>query len=88
MTTPRVAKGCVALMVGLPSVTHNMPCRNRLQERLKETEEGRKRLADVERCQEEGKEKKAKAEMTGLPGPKEQEVRSSVVLGQPEELKL
>ena len=35
-------KGCDALMVGLPSVTHNMTCRNRLQERLKETEEGRR----------------------------------------------
>ena len=78
-------KGCEALMVGLPSVTHNMTCRNRLQERLKETEEGRKRLADVERRQEEGKEKKAKTEVTGLPDPTEQEVRSSVALGQPEE---
>ena len=82
---PWLQRGVKALMVGLPSVTHNMTCRNRLQERLKETEEGRKRIADVERRQEEGKEKRAKAEMTGLPDPTEQEVRSSVALGQPEE---
>ena len=78
-------KGCEALIVGLPSVTHNMTCRNRLMERLKGTEEGQKRLADVERRQEEGKTKKAKAEVTGLPDLTEQEVRSSVSLGQPEE---
>ena len=78
-------KGCEALIVGLPSVTHNMTSRNRLMERLKGTEEGQKRLADVEKRQEEGKTKKAKAEVTGLPDPTEQEVRSSVALGQPEE---
>ena len=53
-------------------------------ERLKGTEEGQKRLAGVEKRQEEGKVKKAKAEATGLPDPTEQEVRSSVALGQPE----
>jgi hypothetical protein len=78
-------KGCEALMVGLPSVTHKMTCRNGLMERLKGTEEGQKRLADVEKRQEEGKTKKAKAEVSGLPDPTEQEVRSSVVLRQPEE---
>ena len=78
-------KGCEALMVGFPSVTHNMTCRNRLMERLKGTEEGQKRLADVEKRQEEGKTKKAKAEVTGLHDPPEQEVRSSVALGQTEE---
>ena len=78
-------KGCEALIVGLPSVTHNMTCRNRLMERLKGTEEAQKRLADVEKRQEEGKTKKAKAEVTGLHDPPEQEVRSSVALGQTEE---
>ena len=74
-------KGCEALMVGLPSVTHNMNCRNTLMERFKGTEESQKRLADVEKRQEEGKAKKAKAEVIGLPNPIEQEVRSSVALG-------
>ena len=66
------------MIVGLPSVTHNMTCRNRLMERLKGTEEAQKRLADVERRQEEGKTKKAKAEVTGLQDP-------TVAVGQPEE---
>jgi len=75
-------KGCEALMVRLPSVSHNMTCRNRLMmmERLKGTEEGQKRLADVEKRQEEGTTKKAKAEVAVLPDPTEQEVRSSVAL--------
>ena len=77
-------KGCEALMVGLPSV-NNMTCRNKLMEKLKGTEEGQNSLADVEKRQQEGKTKKAKAEVTGLPDPTEQEVRSSVALGQPEE---
>ena len=73
-------KGCEALMVGLPSV-NNMTCRNKLMERLKGTEEGQNSLADVEKRQQEGKTKKAKAEVTGLPDPTGQEVRSSVALG-------
>ena len=71
-------------MVGLPSVTHNMTCRNKLMERLK-VPKSQKRLADVEKRQEEGKTKKAKAEVKGLPDPTEQELRSSVALGQPED---
>jgi hypothetical protein len=76
-------KGCEALMVGLPSVTHNMTCRNKLMERLK-VPKSQKTLADVEKRQE-GKTKKAKAEVKGLPDPTEQELRSSVALGQPED---
>ena len=41
-------------------------------------------MADVEKRQEEGKVKKAKAEVTRLPDPTGQEVRASVALGQPE----
>ena len=77
-------KGCEALMVGLPPVTHNMTCRNRLMERLK-APKSQKILADDEKRQEEGKTKKAKAEVIGLPDPAEQELRSSVALGQPED---
>jgi len=61
-----------------------LACRGRLEQRLAETEEGRKRLADVEKRLEEGKEKKAKQAVKGLPDPTEGEVRSSVALGQPE----
>ena len=77
-------RGYEALMVGLPAVAHNSTCRGRLEQRLAETEEGRKRLADVEKRLEEGKEKKAKQAVIGLPDPTEGEVRSSVALGQPE----
>ena len=77
-------RGCEALMVGLPAVAHNSTCRGRLEQRLAEAEEGRKRLADVEKRLEEGKEKKAKQAVIGLPDPTEGEVRSSVALGQPE----
>jgi len=77
-------RGCEALMVGLPAVAHNSTCRGRLEQRLAETEEGRKRLADVEKRLEEGKEKKAKQAVKGPPDPTEGEVRSSVALGQPE----
>jgi hypothetical protein len=38
-------------MVGLPPVTHNMTCRNRLMERLK-VPKSQKRLADDEKRQE------------------------------------
>ena len=74
-------------MVGLPAVAHNQHCRMRLENRLKETEEGQKRLADVERRMEEGKAKKSRValEQTGLPDPQDGEVRSRVALGQPEE---
>ena len=71
-------------MVGLPPVTHNMTCRNRLMERLK-VPKSQKRLADDEKRQEEGKTKEAKAEVIGLPDPAEQELRSSMALGQPED---
>ena len=77
-------RGYEALMVGLPAVAHNSTRRGRLEQRLAETEEGRKRLADVEKRLEEGKEKKAKQAVIGLPDPTEGEVRSSVALGQPE----
>ena len=78
-------RGCEALMVGLSAVAHNSTCRGRLEQRLAETEEGRKKLelADVEK-RLEGKEKKAKQAVTGLPDPTEGEVRSSMALGQPE----
>ena len=79
-------RGCEAIMVGLPAVAHNATCRYRLEQRLLQTEEGRKRLADVEKRKEEGTEKKkAKQVITGMPDPTEGEVRSSVALGQPEE---
>ena len=69
-------------MVGLSVVAHNSTCRGRLEQRLAETEEGRKKLelADVEK-RLEGKEKKAKQAVTGLPDPTEGEVRSSMALG-------
>lgn len=76
-------KGCEALLIGLPAVAHNATCRHLLEQRLQQTEEGRKRLAEVDRRKEEGKEKKAKQTITGLPDPTEGEVRSSVALGQP-----
>ena len=55
-------KGCEALMVGLPSATHNMTCRNKLMERLKGTEEGQKSLADVEKRQQEVRRKDEEGE--------------------------
>lgn len=78
-------RGCEALMIGLPAVTHNAACRMRVGQRLEKTEEGKKRLADVERRQEQDKEKKSKPAITGLPDPTESEVRASVALGRPEE---
>ena len=78
-------RGCEALMIGLPAVTHNAARRMRVGHRLEKTEEGKKRLADVERRQEQGMEKKSKPEITGLPDPTESDMRASVALGQPEE---
>lgn len=80
-------EGCDALMIGLPAVAHNQHSRMKLENKLKETEEGQKRLADVERRMEEGKTKKGRAalEQAGFPDPLEGEVRSPVALGQPEE---
>ena len=74
-------------ILGTPIEGKLFQCRAKLENKLKETEEGQTRLADAEQRMEEGKTKKAGVvlEQTGLPDPQDGEVMSPVALGQPEE---
>ena len=78
--------GCQALMIGAPAVAHSDECRGRIQRKLEQTAEGKRRVEEAFKRVEAQKEKKAKlrVEVSAAPDPLEGEVEASVALGNPE----
>ena len=78
--------GCHAVMLGLPAVTHDPHCRERIRKKLAETEEGKQRLDDEKKRKSEsekpqdGKGSK-ELKVSGEPDPEDMEVAAEVATG-------